>query len=67
MLEHVPDFFEQQEKKCEDWAFDNLRDDEFRCPGCNEWKPLAEATMASPNPYSLPYCEKCEPREPIEL
>lgn len=54
----VPDPIEAAENRCEDWAHDNVRDDQFKC-SCGKWTPLAEAEPSSPSPYALPMCIKC--------
>ena len=53
------DPFEVMEDKIENWAFDNIKEDKFRCINCNKWTLLSEAVQLSPNPYALPICPKC--------
>jgi hypothetical protein len=53
------DQFEAMESKAENWAFDNIKDDKFRCLNCRKWFPLSEAVTSSPNPFSLPICRQC--------
>jgi len=58
--EWLDDPFEAAERAAEDWAFENMRGDEVKCPGCGEWVPIEETSPSGPSPYSLPICRKCE-------
>ena len=53
------DPLEAMEAKIENWAFENIRDDEFRCANCDQWTPLNQAIASSPSPFALPLCPKC--------
>ena len=55
----LPDITELYARHAERWADDNIRGDDFRCPRCGVWSPLAEAMPASPNPWAPPICRGC--------
>ena len=59
MNERIPDLIESVENAAEDWAADNIRGDEFKCPGCEKWTPMNEGETLTPNPWARPFCRKC--------
>ena len=46
------------EARCEAWAIDNIRGDEFKCC-CGNWVKLGEGETLSPDPYEIPVCGEC--------
>ncbi|MFW9876835.1 MAG: hypothetical protein ACFFG0_27390 [Candidatus Thorarchaeota archaeon] len=52
------DFLERQEKLCEDWEFENVKGNNFRCC-CGRWEKLENGETLSVNPYSIPVCTTC--------
>jgi len=52
------DFDYYTERYVEDWCFENIRGNLFRC-ACGEWEELDKACQISPDPYSIPVCQKC--------
>lgn len=55
----MKDILESMEDAAESWADENMRGNEFKCPGCGKWFPLDEAVASSPAPYALPICTGC--------
>lgn len=55
---HIPDPIERGERRCEDWAAENVRGDMFKC-GCGNWWPLEDAETTSPDPWAIPVCGEC--------
>jgi len=55
---YIPDSIERMENLAEEWAFDNIRGDKFKC-GCGKWVSLLEGQPISANPYSPPVCSEC--------
>ena len=58
MAKEYKDSNEVLEDMIEDWAFANIKDGKFKCPGCNEWKNLDQSDPFV-KPYSLPTCLNC--------
>ncbi|MEQ8636856.1 hypothetical protein [Gimesia maris] len=55
---YLPDPIEMAEARCEDWAFENVTGDSFRCE-CGDIVKLDEAESLSPDPYAIPVCSAC--------
>jgi hypothetical protein len=55
----MKDLIESMEDAAEAWAWDNMRGDEFKCPGCGKWTPNAEGETLNPSPWAKPFCRKC--------
>lgn len=55
---YLPDPIERAEARAENWAFDNIKGDMFKC-GCDKWGKLCEAETLSPDPYAIPVCHDC--------
>ena len=59
----IPDPIEMGERCAERWAGTNIilsaYNEKFRCPGCELWRPLDEATPMSADPYASPLCRMC--------
>ena len=62
-MSEIPDPIERGEARAERWADTNIRlsmyGDKFRCPGCELWRSLDEATPASADPHASPLCRMC--------
>lgn len=43
----------------EDWAFNNVKDGQFKCPSCKHWKKFSDVEQGEIRPYSLPFCKDC--------
>ncbi len=52
------DMMESWENCAEDWYFDNVVNGIATC-SCGEKFKFDEGFQISPNPYSIPVCEKC--------
>jgi len=55
---YIPDPIERAEAVVENWAYDNIKGNQFKC-GCGKWCDLQDGETLSPNPYAIPVCPDC--------
>jgi len=55
---NIPDPIERMESAAENWAFDNIKGNQFKCD-CGKWVPLNDGQPIDSNRYAPPVCPDC--------
>ena len=59
MMEPLPDPLEMWENSAEAWAFENIKEDKFKCANYGAWTPIEQSHCSGNSHYSLPICSEC--------